>query len=836
MKKRIIILALSFFATIACAFGFAACKDGSQGDNSSQESVMPEFGLSQNVAELILGDSITLTVKNAKGDVEWTTSNPSIATVENGTITTLAFGTVEIKATSGTEEAICVVTVVPIFEDRTRLTLTDSSIRVYKSETYELGALAATGEQSTKVENVVWTTENPNIATVENGIVTAVNTGVTEITATIELNGKTLTASCQIEVILETNIVVNNETLLFTTKSEDLQLDISCTILDGTEKEIPISELEFSVAEDSTVVIDEDGTFSFTKGGLIDVTVSYKTYCTQTITLELYDNMISTAEEFLRISENPDGLYMLLTDIDFAGIDYTPIESFSGTLDGNGFAVRNISMAPPSPSGTAMFGNLSGTVRNISFENITINSIYNGMCGESALIASSFSGLLENVYVQGAVHGMTAIVTAWGTDYTTWNLKSSSLVKNANGGLMKDCIADITVDEGSDVKIFVAYGVLNVQNVYVYSSERLPSVNGDYAVVDNGECFIGDKEVTLEKASQGLDSDKWNFANEQVSLKKGISFKVPIKMHTVNIWNGEQLLATYEVETYQKLTPNKVVGDVIIGSFDYDFSKMITEDLDVQAICYTKISTLEQLRAISGTNGHYILMNDIDAENVTYANTTFLGDFAGVLEGNGYSIKNVKIQATNQWWGAGLFGTLSGTIRNIGLENITMLGGADNYLGKSGFVAQTITGKVINLYLTGTVSGVVHSNASWSAEYRYGIMANQAEGATIYNVRAHVDGMVQYSASLVAQTCPTHWGNYYASYTGTVTYIYGTRIPRDVGGTCLEASKESGDASAISQSFENTYHGALAADVAPYIFNSYWNMTTVELIKNIYNV
>ena len=66
--------------------------------------------------------------------------------------------------------------------------------------------------------------------------------------------------------------------------------------------------------------------------------------------------------------------------------------------------------------------------------------------------------------------------------------------------------------------------------------------------------------------------------------------------------------------------------------------------------------------------------------------------------------------------------------------------------------------------------------------------------------------------------------------------MYGTAVSRDLGGSCLEASKESGDVSAISQTFNNTFFSPVTVDVEPYITNDYWDMEKVELIKNIYNV
>ena len=125
-----------------------------------------------------------------------------------------------------------------------------------------------------------------------------------------------------------------------------------------------------------------------------------------------------------------------------------------------------------------------------------------------------------------------------------------------------------------------------------------------------------------------------------------------------------------------------------------------------------------------------------------------------------------------------MFGTMSGTVRNIGFENITIKKTWDGYVGKSAFVAKTLSGKLINVYLTGTMDGT----ASGSGENGCAMIAYNGAGSTVYNVRVHIDGMVANSNALTVTTAPTHWGNYYASYTGTVTDWYGSGSARDLGG------------------------------------------------------
>ena len=75
------------------------------------------INLSQNTAELLVGGSLTLTAdllpEGAEAEVEWTTSDAEVATVENGVVTAVAEGTATITAKVGEITATCEVTVTP---------------------------------------------------------------------------------------------------------------------------------------------------------------------------------------------------------------------------------------------------------------------------------------------------------------------------------------------------------------------------------------------------------------------------------------------------------------------------------------------------------------------------------------------------------------------------------------------------------------------------------------------------------------------------------------------------------------------------------------------------
>ena len=150
-------------------------------------------------AEMETGQDLTLTAI-VKPDyatdktVTWTSSDANIATVENGKVTAVAEGDVTIGATAGNKTVTCQVTVKKKVVDVTsvELDMTEAEIETRK----DLTLTATVKPDDATDKTVTWTSSDANIATVENGKVTAVSEG--EVTVTAASGGKE--ATCVITV------------------------------------------------------------------------------------------------------------------------------------------------------------------------------------------------------------------------------------------------------------------------------------------------------------------------------------------------------------------------------------------------------------------------------------------------------------------------------------------------------------------------------------------------------------------------------------------------------------------------------------------------------------
>lgn len=170
----------------------ATAQDGSNVSDSCAVTVsavtVPATGVTVNPAELTLsiGGTGALTAnvspEGATDTVAWSSSNPAVATVENGVVTAAGVGTATITATAGTVSAACAVTVQPDAIPVTGVTVTADRTSLYNGEVAVLTA-AVLPENATD-KTVTWTSSDETVATVDaSGRVTAVSAGSVTITA-----------------------------------------------------------------------------------------------------------------------------------------------------------------------------------------------------------------------------------------------------------------------------------------------------------------------------------------------------------------------------------------------------------------------------------------------------------------------------------------------------------------------------------------------------------------------------------------------------------------------------------------------------------------------------
>ncbi|MCQ2144505.1 MAG: Ig-like domain-containing protein [Bacteroidales bacterium] len=114
--------------------------------------------------------------------INWTSSDPSVASVNDGQVIAHGLGTTTITAEAGGLTATCQIAVLPTPVTGISLDRHDTSILLGDSMT--LNATIYPEDATNK--NVIWSTSDENTATVENGVVTGIRPGYVTIYATTE--------------------------------------------------------------------------------------------------------------------------------------------------------------------------------------------------------------------------------------------------------------------------------------------------------------------------------------------------------------------------------------------------------------------------------------------------------------------------------------------------------------------------------------------------------------------------------------------------------------------------------------------------------------------------
>ena len=216
------------------------------------------FSLNPNVLQMKPGDMQTIELVGTAKDVEWTSSNPDVATVYYGVVTAQAIGKTIITAKSGKQSATCEVFVTG--SDGTTLRITPAVVSLKKGETYQFKY------GNTYDLEMTWSSSDESIATVnQTGLVTAHKSG--NATITLATNVGSVTALVAVEhtwgeyhlvwsdefegsALDESNWTPqiggngwgNQEAQYYTDRPENLRVEDGCLVIEGRKEQYDNNE------------------------------------------------------------------------------------------------------------------------------------------------------------------------------------------------------------------------------------------------------------------------------------------------------------------------------------------------------------------------------------------------------------------------------------------------------------------------------------------------------------------------------------------------------------------------------------------------------------------
>ncbi len=120
-------------------------------------------------------------------------------------------------------------------------------------------------------------------------------------------------------------------------------------------------------------------------------------------------SLIMTATDLAKLYENPTGSFQLGADIDLTGTDWKPLD-FSGTLDGNGYAILNANVtqvgdATATSYDGAMasydthFAGFFGTLKGATISNLKILGINVDINNEGPCFVAGIAGYMEGSHI-----------------------------------------------------------------------------------------------------------------------------------------------------------------------------------------------------------------------------------------------------------------------------------------------------------------------------------------------------------------------------------------------------------------------------------------------------
>ena len=360
-----------------------------------------------------------------------------------------------------------------------------------------------------------------------------------------------------------------------------------------------------------------------------------------------------------------DKYYKLTADIDMTGVPYISISraedlaakgaAFTGTLDGDGHIVSNITLAPQSQFANTygLIGYLGsgGIVKNLGVNNIRLNEDSRDRLRCGGIVGMISGGTVQNCYVKTVYFKTTSTNATYVGGIIGYGVGGTSTITN--------CYAT-----------GASFGNVAYKN---YIGGIIGAAGGQSQVTVSN-CYTNYGAVKGNWNDSGTFTASNNYASSTIAnatatnLNAGGSTAYKSDVHTVNsgypllVWEAGFLGAgteanPYEIGTASDLTELSSLTNTAVGA-KRNAGKyyQLTADIDMTGISYKPISW--------GTS-----LSDAQCAS-----------FTGTLDGDGHIIKNITIPITYaQDFGSavGVIGILgaNGTVKNLGVENMAVTAG-----------------------------------------------------------------------------------------------------------------------------------------------------------------
>src|SRR5574344_1845214 len=144
---------------------------------------------------------------------------------------------------------------------------------------------------------------------------------------------------------------------------------------------------------------------------------------------------INTAQDLDNIRNNLSGKYILMADIDLSSIsNWDPLgddtTQFTGTFDGNGHVIKNLTIDRINEYNVGLFEATSGaTISNVGLENVNVK----GQNYVGGLLGQNYDSTVSNSYATGSVTGTYIVGGLVGQNYGSSTVSNSYATGSVTG-------------------------------------------------------------------------------------------------------------------------------------------------------------------------------------------------------------------------------------------------------------------------------------------------------------------------------------------------------------------------------------------------------------------
>lgn len=242
---------------------------------------------------------------------------------------------------------------------------------------------------------------------------------------------------------------------------------------------------------------------------------------TETEAVEQGYTVIKTAEQLIAIANNMNGKYILMADIDLAGVAWTPIggdkNPFTGKLNGNGYSIKNLDIAIDNGAKTenvGFFGVTDGAeIRDINFVDAKITTPETYAKGSIGIVAGTARNTaFDGVNVSGEVTGHQRLGGLVGT------VADNDEKVNGAHSSFQNCSADVDINGSYYAGGLIGYVNSTYSNdLVIYNCNTSGNINVNEKCAGGLIGEAGKTIVTINKCSSNANIDCTNKASEEIS-------------------------------------------------------------------------------------------------------------------------------------------------------------------------------------------------------------------------------------------------------------------------------------------------------------------------------